>query len=211
MFSMIANTLALASIAAAGTGISITPHDQYSSSVGVLGCKINTNRVAYWPQQPGCNSVCVKVTANGRSLNLLQVDTSGGAYDISYDAWNWLSTGQNATALPTMGGGIPAEYESVPMDECKDLMKDDKLPLMAAHSINYYVGCPAGSWVHENSQLWNIQNSVCTLGYNELCTLDLAISNQPSCPHMLGDQSTLAGQPVYNVAYGTGKESLALQ
>ncbi|KAH0006683.1 hypothetical protein KCU78_g12180, partial [Aureobasidium melanogenum] len=29
--------------------ISATPHVEYSSSIGVLGCKINTNRVAYWP------------------------------------------------------------------------------------------------------------------------------------------------------------------
>jgi hypothetical protein len=28
-----------------GGGISVTPHAQYSSSVGVLGCKIDTNRV----------------------------------------------------------------------------------------------------------------------------------------------------------------------
>lgn len=33
-----------------GTAMGITPHDMYSSSVGVLGCKIDTNRVAYWPQ-----------------------------------------------------------------------------------------------------------------------------------------------------------------
>lgn len=29
--------------------ISVTPHVEYSSSVSVLGCKTNTNRVAYWP------------------------------------------------------------------------------------------------------------------------------------------------------------------
>lgn len=32
--------------------LSITPQEEYSSCVGVLGCKINTNRVAYfsgWP------------------------------------------------------------------------------------------------------------------------------------------------------------------
>ena len=31
-------------------GITVTPHEQYSSSIGALGCKLNTNRVAYWPE-----------------------------------------------------------------------------------------------------------------------------------------------------------------
>ncbi|KAF2114288.1 hypothetical protein BDV96DRAFT_613484 [Lophiotrema nucula] len=196
----------------AGTGISITPHDKYSSSIGVLGCKVNTNRVAYWPMQPSCDSMCVKVSANGRTVNLLQVDTSGGAYDISYDAWNYLYTGKGATDDPQQGGGFDAEYESVDMSECADLLTapDGKLPLMAANSINFYVGCPAGSWVAENSSLWNIQNCACTLGFNEKCTLDLAVSNQPSCAHILGAQNPLSGLDVENIDYGTGAISAAL-
>ena len=46
--------IALSVRAPAGGSISVTPHQQYSSSVGVLGCKINTNRVAckqYWPHE----------------------------------------------------------------------------------------------------------------------------------------------------------------
>ncbi|ORY18193.1 hypothetical protein BCR34DRAFT_361123 [Clohesyomyces aquaticus] len=212
MLFTIMNTLAFASIATAA-GISITPHDVYSSSIGVLGCKVNTNRIAYWPRQPSCDGMCVKVTSNGRSVHLLQVDTSGGAYDISYDAWNYLSTGQNATAAPTMGGGIDAEWESAPMSDCVDVITaaDGKLPLMAANSINFFVGCPAGSWVAENTSLWNIQNCACTLGYNEKCNLDLTVSNQPSCPHMLGIQTPLHGQDVVNIAYGTGSEAVAIQ
>ncbi|KAF2715451.1 hypothetical protein K504DRAFT_457617 [Pleomassaria siparia CBS 279.74] len=213
MISTIATTLALAS-AAMATSISITPHAQYSSSVGVLGCFINTNRVAYWPMQPGCDSVCVKVTdpGSGRTVNLLAIDTSGGAYDISYDAWNYLYTGKSAAKAPAMGGGIPAEYESVPMSECASLIKtpDGKLPLMAANSINYYVSCPAGSWIAKNSALYNIQNSVCTLGFNEVCKLDLAVSNQPTCAHILGAQNPLSGLTVTNIDYGTGAESAAL-
>lgn len=58
--------------------ISVTPHVSYSSSIGVLGCKINTNRVAYWPSFPSCNNMCVKVSSNGRSVNLLKIDQSGG-------------------------------------------------------------------------------------------------------------------------------------
>ena len=40
--------------------------------------------------------MCVKVSANGRSVHLLHLDTSGGAYDISYDAWNYLNIGKSA-------------------------------------------------------------------------------------------------------------------
>lgn len=48
--------------------------------------KVNTNRVAYWPMSVGCDNLCVKVSNGDRSVNLLRVDQSGGAYDISYDA-----------------------------------------------------------------------------------------------------------------------------
>jgi hypothetical protein len=68
---------------AAAIGVWTTPHDKYSSSVGVLGCKINTNRVAYWPGSVDCNNICVKLSYNGRSVNLLRIDQSGGAYDVS--------------------------------------------------------------------------------------------------------------------------------
>lgn len=213
MLSAITAVLGFAAAVSAGTGISITPHDVYSSSIGVLGCKINTNRVAYWPMFPSCDSMCVKVSANGRSVNLLQIDSSGGAYDISYDAWNYLNIGASATDEPTMGGGFDAEYESVDMSECADLIKtpDGKLPLMAANSIGFYVGCGADSWVGQNSGLWNIQNCACTLGFNEQCTLDLAVSNQPSCAHMLGAQNPLSGLNVTNIAYGTGAEVTSTQ
>lgn len=210
MFSTITAALALASVASA-IKISTTPHEQYGSSIGVLGCHINTNRVAYWPLMPGCDTMCVKVTANGRSVNLLQIDTSGGAYDISYDAWNYLNIGQPATVQPTQGGGIEADYEFVSMDQCRDLIKtpDGKLPLMAANSMGFYAGCGASSWVGQNSALYNIQNAVCTLGFNEVCTLDLAVSNQASCPHMLGAQNPLSGLNVKNIVYGTGQEAFA--
>lgn len=212
MMSKIAATLSMATVALAA-GISITPHDSFSSSIGVLGCHINTNRVAYWPMQPGCDSLCKKVTSNGRSVHLLHIDTSGGAFDISYDAWNYLNVGAGAAQQPTMGGGIPAEWEDAPMSACADLIKtpDGKLPLMAANSINTYVSCPAGSWLRDNAALYNIANSACTLGYNEVCTLDLAVSNQPSCPHMLGAQNPLSGLPVTNLAYGTGASAIAIQ
>ena len=212
MLSTIATVFGLAA-AATATGISVTPHDVYSSSIGVLGCKINTNRVAYWPMFPSCDGMCVKVTANGRSVNLLQIDSSGGAYDISYDAYVYLATGNSAVDDPIEGGGMDVDYESVDMSECADLINtpDGKLPLMAANSIGFYVGCGADSWVGQNSGLWNIANCDCTLGFNEQCTLELAVSNQPSCAHILGAQNPLSGLPVDNIVYGTGAVTTATQ
>lgn len=187
---------------------SITPHDQYSSSIGVLGCKINTNRVAYWPSSVGCSDLCVKVSHAGRSVHLLKIDTSGGAYDISYDAWNYLGFGESAKDDPQMGGGIDMEYENVDMKECEDLLDDGKLPLSAANSMNYVAACLAEpeSWVAKNHVLYNIADPVCTIGHDEKCSLDLAVSNQPDCPSGLGMPGDLKGAKVTNIAYGTGEE-----
>lgn len=196
-----------------GSGISITPHDKYSSSIGVLGCHVNTDRIAYFPSFPSCDNLCLEVSANGRTVNLLHIDSSGGAYDISYDAWNYLSTGDSASDNPTMGGGIPAEYKQVDMSNCQDIIKtpDGKLPLMAANSMGFYSSCGPNSWIGKNSALYNIANSACTLGFNEVCELDLSVSNQPSCPHMLGSQNPLSGLPVMDIAYGTGARVAAVQ
>ncbi|KAL1589807.1 hypothetical protein WHR41_01796 [Cladosporium halotolerans] len=210
-----ASTAAYAIPAKRDSGISITPHDKYSSSVGVLGCKIDTNRVAYWPSSVDCDKVCVKVSANGRSVNLLKIDTSGGAYDISYDAWNYLNTGEGAEENPTMGGGIPATYEDVDMSECEDLLKtDDKsLAFTAANAMNFVSSCKASdSWVGNNFSLFNIANSACTLGEDERCEYpDLSKGNQPTCPHQLGIQTPMEGEAVQDISYGTGKTVKALQ
>ncbi|KAL2204318.1 hypothetical protein CC79DRAFT_1129114 [Sarocladium strictum] len=189
-------------------GISVTPHDQYSSSIGVLGCKIDTNHVAYWPSSVGCDDLCVKVSHGGRSVNLLKIDQSGGAFDISYDAWNYLGFGMSAKKEAHMGGGIDMEYETVSMDECKDLLDDGKLPLSAANSMNYVAACLAepDSWVAKNYVLYNIADSICTIGHDEKCELDMAVSNQPSCPSGLGTPGDLKDETVVNIAYGTGKE-----
>ncbi|THX10303.1 hypothetical protein D6D13_05388 [Aureobasidium pullulans] len=190
--------------------ISATPHVEFSSSVGVLGCKINTNRVAYWPMSVGCDNMCVKVSHQGRSLHLLRVDQSGGAYDMSYDAWNTLVTGQNATVDPTMGGGVDMEYESVDMDECSHLLhnSDGKLAFSAANSMNFIASCITGS---PRTTVWNIYNSICTNGVDEQCTLDLNVSNQPSCgSSVLGINTPLTTQNVTNIAYGTGKAVAAV-
>ncbi|KAI1375182.1 hypothetical protein F4677DRAFT_446686 [Hypoxylon crocopeplum] len=189
---------------------SVTPHDRYSSSVGVLGCKINVNRVAYWPSFPSCDSICIKVSANGRSVHLLRIDQSGGAHDISYDAWNYLVTGASAADQPTQGGGIAATWEDADMSACADLITEPqgRLAFSAANSMNFISSCSAGTWVGQNHALYNILNSQCTYGYDEVCTLEQG-ANQPTCPHQLGTPAALTTQPVYNMDYGTGKLSLA--
>jgi hypothetical protein len=162
--SAVANPLAPRALPPSGT-VSVTPHDMYSSSIGVLGCKINTNRVAYWPAPPGCDGMCIQLTYQGRSLYVLHVDQSGGAYDISYGAWNKLLTGQAATVDPQQGGGLTMNYVVVPMSNCADLLTGEggKLPLSAANSMNYYASCAAqpSSWAAKNSALYNIADPVC--------------------------------------------------
>jgi hypothetical protein len=191
----------------------VTPHDSYSSSVGVAGCHINTDRVAYWPMAVDCNNVCVKLSHEGRSVFLLRIDQSGGAYDVSYDAWNYLMTGESATRKPTAGGATAMEYENVEPWMCAPLIYTDgaKLPLSAANSMNYLAACLAepDSFVARNYVLYNILDSICSWGYDETCTLDLAKSNQASCPHGLGTPSVLTGAPVYNIKYPSGDRVLA--
>lgn len=197
----------------AAKGVWTTPHDKYSSSVGVLGCKINTNRVAYWPGSVDCDNICVKLSYEGRSVHLLRIDQSGGAFDVSYDAWAYLQTGKSATAKPISGGSVAMEYEEVDASECADLIytKGSKLPLSASNSINYLTSCLSqpNSWVAKNHVLYNICDAICTRGFDEECSLDLATSNQPSCPHTLGLTSELSSTPVYDIEYTSGKMLMA--
>ncbi|KAH6897335.1 hypothetical protein B0T10DRAFT_182707 [Thelonectria olida] len=196
-----------AAIAPRGAGsASMTPHDMYSSSVGVLGCKINTNRVAYWPSSVGCDDICVKVSNAGRSVYLLKIDQSGGAHDISYDAWNYLKCGKSATESPQTGGGENFDYEEVHASKCAHLLDDGKLPLAAANAMNYVASCISqpNSWVAKNYQLYNVLDPVCKYGVDEKCALNLAVSNQPICPSGLGSNAAL-NLKVSNVLYSTGK------
>ncbi|KAH7137610.1 hypothetical protein EDB81DRAFT_656241 [Dactylonectria macrodidyma] len=188
----------------------MTPHEQYSSSVGVLGCKINTNRVAYWPRPVSCDDICVQVKYKDREVYLLRIDTSEGAYDISYDAWNYLGFGKSAMDDPQQGGGIDMEYKTVHPSNCKCLLDDGKLPLSAATSMDYVASCVAKptSWVSQNFLLYNIYDPICKLGIDELCSLDLATSNQPTCPSGLGSQNEL-GLNIENIQYGTGTKVTA--
>ncbi|KAF5251098.1 hypothetical protein FANTH_3771 [Fusarium anthophilum] len=191
---------------AAISSVNITPHDSYSSSIGVLGCKINVNRVAYWPTPVDCNNICVKVSYGGRSVNLLKIDSSKSAHDISYDAWTYLAFGRPASEDPQQGGGIVMNYEYVHASECKDLLDDGKLPLSAATSMGYVEPClkEPRSWAANNFVLYNIFDPLCKYGVNEKCHLDLALSDQAECPSGLGSMSNL-NLNVKNIIYGSGK------
>lgn len=190
-----------------------TPHDSYSSSIGVLGCKIDTDRVAYWPSAVDCNNICVSLSYEGRSVKLLRVDQSQGAHDVSYDAWNYLYTGHSATDDPTAGGAVEMQFKNLKASECRDLIHTDgqKLPLSAPNSMNFLSSCLSedDSWVGDNYVLFNIADSICSLGYDEECDLDWPDANQASCPHALGDTSPLKNAPVYNILYPSGDKVLA--
>jgi hypothetical protein len=76
--------------------------------------------------------------------------------------------------------------------------------------MNFIAGCGANSWVGQNHELVNIANPTCNYGTDEICTLNMAVSNQPQCPNsVLGNKDVLTTDPVYNIMYGTGKEQLA--
>lgn len=208
LFSILAHTAA-----AKSKTVWVTPHASFSSSIGVLGCKIDTDRVAYWPMAVDCDNICVALTYADRTVHLLRIDQSEGAYDVSYDAWNYLYTGYAATDKPTAGGAIEMTYEAVDASKCDDLIdtKGKKLPLSAANSMNYLASCldQNDTYVGENYILYNILDSLCTMGFDETCTLDYPAQNQASCPHTLGLSAALNNTPVYNIMYPTGEKVLA--
>ncbi|PHH54877.1 hypothetical protein CFIMG_007698RA00001 [Ceratocystis fimbriata CBS 114723] len=189
-----------------------TPHDTYSSSIGVLGCYIDTDRVAYWPASVSCNNICVSLTYNKtRTVNLLRIDQSQGAYDISYDAWNYLLTGDSAAKSPISGGPVEMEYEDVDASECADLIhtEDSRLPLSASNSVNFLASCleQEDSYVAQNYVLYNLLDATCQWGYDETCELvDFPAQNQPQCSHSLGTPIPCTSLPVYNLMYPTGEK-----
>ena len=203
---------AAATVRAAGGTVWVTPHEQYSSSVGVLGCKINTNRVAYWPASVDCDNICVSLSYEGRTVHLLRIDQSEGAHDVSYDAWNYLLTSYSAADRPATGGAVAMEYQDADPSACADLIytAGNALPLSAPNSMNFVASCLSrDTWVGRNHLLYNILDPICTWGNDETCTLDWPTANQPACPTQLGTPTVLSGDPVYNIQYMTGNKVLA--
>ena len=213
-FQFFFTLVAVAATARAGSGtVWATPHESYSSSVGVLGCKVDTNRIAYWPSSVDCDNICVSLSYAGRTVHLLRIDQSQGAHDVSYDAWNYLLTGYSAAARPATGGAVPMDYQDVDASECADLIYtiNSALPLSAPNSMNFLASCLErdDTWVGKNHILYNILDPICEWGTDETCTLDWPAANQPVCPTQLGTPSVLKGDPVYNIQYLTGNKILA--
>ncbi|KAF5721697.1 hypothetical protein FMUND_3502 [Fusarium mundagurra] len=211
--SLLVHSLISLSLARKSDGGTVwaTPHDSYSSSIGVPGCKVNTNRIAYWPYSVDCNNICIALTYQDRTVHLLRVDQSQGAYDVSYDAWNYLYTGYSATDKPTAGGPVEMTYSNVDASKCSDLIhtKKSKLPLSAANSMNFLTSCldrNESTWVGDNYVLYNILDSICTLGHDETCELDYPAENQAKCPHTMGVPDELKGEAVVNIRYPSGEK-----
>ncbi|KAK3402371.1 hypothetical protein B0T20DRAFT_432198 [Sordaria brevicollis] len=203
---------------AASGSVWLTPHDHFSSSVGVLGCKTDTNHFAYWPEAISCNDFCIEVSYDGRSALFMHLDNSAGAHDVSFENWNYLETGYPASEKTHIkeSAGFTATYKTVDPNRCRGLIKTSsgKMPFSAATSINFVANCvlnQPNSWVAQNFELWNIYDSQCNLGHNELCeTPDFKAGfNQAKCGHTLGSQDPLVGQDVWNILYPSGNRSEA--
>lgn len=116
----------------------MTPHSEYSSSIDVAGCKINHNRIVHFPSATSCDDICVQITNGDRTEYALNIDSSTGTYDLSYDLWNMLVTGKSATDEPHMDGGLEMQYQFVDNSLCAPLLGDDcKLPLSGPNSMNH--------------------------------------------------------------------------
>jgi hypothetical protein len=165
--------------------ISLDSHVEYSSSIGVLGCMINTNRIAYWPLTPPCDNPCVKLTApNGNTINVLHIDTSGGSYDISMDAYKTLKYGPDWRTINTQPEAKweGVKYEYVSMDQCAGILPNGKIPVMAK-SPNKHTECktssPASIWA-TSVELYDIDDTQCLRGVLQTCQI-LPGDNNPKC------------------------------
>lgn len=158
----------------------LTPQADYASSLGILGCKVNTDLVVSWPKAADCESLCVRITTNTRSLHLLQVDQSISAYGISNYVFDILISGENRPA----GEGALIEYEFVSTRECSHILLEEALPLSADIGLGFLTQCLSNSstWVAQNYRLFNFHDSQCREGSEEECDLDLNIRQRPFCP-----------------------------
>lgn len=202
---------ASSSLATSGT-VYVTPHSQFSSSIGVLGCKVDTNRIAYWPAWPDCTNMCVKLTFGSRSRTVLHIDSSAGAHDISFDAFQYLAFGSSATASPAVlsaDAGVDMDYELVDMAECADIITSDtgKLAIIAL-SPNQVTKCGADSWLGQNYELRNVMSSTCQYGIDEVCPLDDA-TGTASCPSGSASSGDVLDQPVIDYIAPCGVEAVS--
>lgn len=198
--------------------VRVTPHDAFSSSIGVHGCKIDVNRMAYWPYWPDCTGMCINLKFGSRSRTVLHLDRSGGAHDISFDTYQYLGYGTSATSKPTFqnpaqDGAFEVTYEVVDMSQCADIITSDtgKMSFMAL-SPNQVNDCLKNgtNWVAQNYELRNIANQACQYGVDEVCTHDTA-TGTASCPSGADKNSAplAPAQPVIDLTPPCGQEHVA--
>ncbi|KAJ4367830.1 hypothetical protein N0V86_009667 [Didymella sp. IMI 355093] len=176
--------------------IALDSHVEYSSSTGVIGCLINTNRIAYFPMMPPCSNPCIKLTApNGNSINVLHIDQSGGSYDISMDAYKTLKYGAGWKSINTLPeakwDGVTYEYVS--MDQCGGILPQGTLPVIAK-SPNKYVECAASepqSFWATHTQFYDIDDTRCLRGVMQTCEM-VPPNNTPTCAN--GKMAGMSGQ-----------------
>lgn len=156
------------------SSVALDSHVQYSSSLGVIGCLIDTNRVAYWPSAPPCDNPCVKLTApNGNTITVLHIDQSGGSYDISMDAYKTIKHGSNWRSINNASEakwpGVTWEY--VNMSECAGIIPSGNLPVIAK-SPNKYISCvasaPQSFWA-THTTFYDIDDQRCLRGVMQTC------------------------------------------
>ncbi|EXK25916.1 hypothetical protein FOMG_17484 [Fusarium oxysporum f. sp. melonis 26406] len=136
-----------------------------------------------------------KYSHEGRHVYLLNIDSSGGAHDISHDAWNFLKVGRSASEDPEQGGGIPMSYNYVHASNCNDLLDNGKLPISAANLMGYVESCLK-------------ELEICKYGVDGKCHLNPAVSNLPECPGGLESTKKL-DHKVENILFGSGKSAAA--
>jgi hypothetical protein len=207
------------SLAATGS-VRVTPHDAFSSTIGVHGCKVDVNRMAYWPYWPDCSGMCIKLTHGSRSRTVLHLDVSGTAHDISFDTYQYLAYGTSATASPAFlnpdaGGALDVDYEIVDMEECADIITSATGKMsFSALNPNQVNKCLAegDNWVAKNYELRNINDLQCQYGVDEPCTLD-SVTGTAKCPSGVGAKvATLTpAQPVIDLRYPCGLKAIAGQ
>lgn len=170
--------------------------------------------MAYWPEAISCNDFCVEVSYGGRSALFMHLDNSAGAHDVSFENWNYLETGYPASEKNHINpsAGFTTQYKTVDASRCAPFIKtaSGNMPFSAATSMGFIANCVLNhkdSWIAKHFELWNIHDSQCNLGHNEICqTPDLKNGvNQTTCTHMLGSQDKLVGQDVYNILYPSGE------
>ena len=114
---------------------------------------------------------------------------------ISMDAYKTLKYGagwESINALPeAKWDGV--KYEYVPMEQCKDILPEGKLPVLAK-SPNKYVECAASesqSFWAKNTQFYDIDDTRCLRGVMQKCEM-VPPNNTPTCAN--GKMAGMSGQ-----------------